>query len=380
VYSVALKMLFGDRGKYLGLVFGVAFTTLLINQQLSIFIGLLNRAGSTVADAPEVDVWVMDPGVKTVDVVFPLRDSELPRVRGVPGVAWAVPFFKGAGTVRTSKGTVEGTVIYGVDDVSLIGVPQRTLLGDVADLRMPDAVAVDPDGYRRIWPGEPLELGRIIELNDRRAVVVAVVDSAPSFINLPIVYTRYSLAMAFTNNGRNQLSFVMAKVEPNVDPEAVAADITRRTGLKASRREAFRWEQIRFIIGNTGIPVSFGTVVTLGVVVGLAVTGLLANLFVLDNLRQFAALKAIGVKNSKLIGMVMLQTGTAGVVGWALGLFAAAAFFHFAGANNPTFRGFYLPWYVAIGSGGLAAMIIIASTAASLRRVLFLDPAIVFRG
>ena len=88
MFSIALKMLFHDRAKYLGLVLGVAFSTLLINQQLGIFIGLITRAGAVIVDVPQADVWVMDPGVKNLDTIFPLRDTELGRVRGVPGVAW----------------------------------------------------------------------------------------------------------------------------------------------------------------------------------------------------------------------------------------------------------------------------------------------------
>ena len=44
--SVALKMLLGDSAKYLALVFGVAFATLLMSQQVSIFIGLMTRTAN----------------------------------------------------------------------------------------------------------------------------------------------------------------------------------------------------------------------------------------------------------------------------------------------------------------------------------------------
>ncbi len=64
MFLIALKMLFHDRAKYLGLVIGVAFSTLLINQQMGIFLGLLSRAGAIITDIPEADIWVMDPGVK----------------------------------------------------------------------------------------------------------------------------------------------------------------------------------------------------------------------------------------------------------------------------------------------------------------------------
>jgi len=61
MFSIAMKMLFHDRAKFVGLVLGVAFSTLLINQQLGIFIGLISRAGAVVVDVPEADIWVMDP-------------------------------------------------------------------------------------------------------------------------------------------------------------------------------------------------------------------------------------------------------------------------------------------------------------------------------
>jgi putative ABC transport system permease protein len=42
-------------------------------------------------------------------------------------------------------------------------------------------------------------------------------------------------------------------------------------------------------------------------------------------------------------------------------------------------RGFNLPWWIAAGDAGLTLIIMLAATFASLRRVLVLDPAIVFR-
>jgi len=36
MYAIALKMLIGDRGKYLGIIMGLTFASLLITQQSSI--------------------------------------------------------------------------------------------------------------------------------------------------------------------------------------------------------------------------------------------------------------------------------------------------------------------------------------------------------
>jgi putative ABC transport system permease protein len=141
----------------------------------------------------------------------------------------------------------------------------------------------------------------------------------------------------------------------------------------------FRAKAIQYVIDNTGIPVSFGTVIALGILVGVCVVGLMFNLFVLENLRHFAVLKAIGTRNSRLIAMVFLQASVVGFIGYSVGIFGAACFFEFAG-RNPNFAGFFLPPWIGLVSGGVAAGIIGLSSLVALRRLLFVDPAIVFRG
>lgn len=379
MFLIALKMLFHDRAKYLGLVIGVAFSTLLINQQMGIFLGLLSRAGAIITDIPEADIWVMDPGVKNLDTVFPLRDTELGRIRGVPGVKWAVPLFKAVATVRTATGDLESAVLIGVDDSSLVGLPARVVMGDIEELRRPDAVAVGEDGFGKVWRGETISLGKTVELNDRRAVVVAIVKDSPKFTSSITFFTRYSQALQYTNNGRNQMSFVLAKSEEGKTADEVAQSIHERTGLQSLTASEFRDKAIQYVIDNTGIPVSFGTVIALGVLVGVCVVGLMFNLFVLENLRHFAVLKAIGTRNGKLILMVMLQASVVGFVGFSLGLFGAAFFFESAGRNS-NFAGFYLPWQIGVISGVVAAAIICLASLVALRRLLFVDPAVVFRG
>ncbi len=379
MFRVALKMLFHDRAKYLGLVLGIAFSILLINQQLGIFLGLLARAGAVVDDIPAADIWVMDPGVKNLDTIFPLRDTELGRVRGVSGVLWAVPLFKSAAIVRTENGQLESALILGADDNSLIGVPNNFVLGSLEDLRTPDAVALGVDGYSKVWPNEPIELGKTVELNDRRAVLVAIVKDSPKFTSAITFYTRYSQALRYTNNGRNQLSFILARSSQGTPPEQVAERISAETGLLAITSSEFRRRAIQYVVQNTGIPVSFGTVIGLGIIVGVSVVGLMFNLFVLENLRHFAVLKAIGVSNLRLLGMVFLQASIVGFVGYGFGLGSAAMFFQFAG-QDPNFAGFYLPWQVGVGSGLVAVMIITVAAIAAIRRVLVVEPAVVFRG
>lgn len=372
-------MLLGDRVKYFGLVFGVAFATLLVVQQSSIFVGLLGRAGAQVRDVQEADLWVMDPAVETVDEAKPLRDTVLARVRGVQGVAWAVPLFKGGAVLRTRDGRQIGAQVLGVDDATLIGAPIAMRLGRREALRDPDAILLDVDGYSRLFPDQAPTLGAEIELNDRRAIVRGIVEASASFNSTPLVVTRYSQAVQFTNNGRNVLSFVIARAAPGLEPTEVAARITSATGLKALTRAEFEQVSRRYTIDNTGIPVSIGTTVVLGFIVGIAIVALTFSIFIAENTRQYGALKAMGVSNTRLIGMVAIQAGLVGLIGYLIGMGVAGAFFLAAARGIPAFRGFYLPWEVAALMAVIVIVIMAIASVLSLRRVLTIDPAIVFR-
>ncbi len=378
--SVALKMLLGDRTKLFGLIIGVAFATLLITQQGGLFVGLMMRSQNLIADAQEVDIWIMDPSTEYLDLSRPMRDGELFKVRSVPGVAWAVPLFKGSTPVKTADGRMRNAMLLGVDDTTLIGVTQRFIIGSVDDLRRPDAIAIDRYGFSQLWPGEPLVLGKTLELNDRRAVVTAITDAAAAFSAQVIIYTRYNQSLNYLSTGRNQLSFIQARAAPDQDPRSVAERITARTGLRAYAADDFASRTISYYLRNTGIPINFATTIILGLIVGAAIVGLIFNTFISDNLRQFAGLKALGATNGRIIAMVLVQVGFVGIIGIAIGTGLAAAFFEFACTPTSALRGFVLPWWIAAATGALMALVILLATVASLRRVLIVDPALVLRG
>ena len=97
---IALRILTGDTAKYVGLIGGVAFAVMLMAQQGSIFVGLMLRTAAQVIDVVDADLWVMDPRVIYVEEIEALPESALWRVRGVAGVDWATPFFKGLAVAR----------------------------------------------------------------------------------------------------------------------------------------------------------------------------------------------------------------------------------------------------------------------------------------
>lgn len=379
--SVALKMLLGDSAKYLALVFGVAFASLLMSQQVSIFVGLMTRTANQVLDIREADIWVMDPRVRYVDEVEPIPDDSLGRVRSVDGVEWAAPLYKGLAIFRTRDGLINQVSLVGVDDETLIGAPREWLKGDLESLRTPGGIVFDKEGASLIWPdADPLDkVGVEAEINDRRVVVTGIADASPPFITFPIAYVRYSEAMALTPPQRNKLSFVLVRARDGEDPKALAERISAQTGLQALTWDQFAWRSVQYYLTRTGIPVNFGITVMLGFIVGAAVTAQTFYLFVIENLRQFGALKAIGATNRQITGMVLLQAGVVGLMGYGLGMGGSGLFFTLV-RGGAALEDFYMPWQVLVGTGVVVFVIILVSVLGSLLKVFRVDPAIVFRG
>ncbi len=375
---IAWKMLTGDRAKYLGTVFGVAFGVLLIAQQTSIFVGLMRRTAHSVIDVRDASVWVMDPQLQNADEIKPLSDSDLGRVRGVSGVEWAVRLYKGLARAKVEDGRFRQVVLMGLDDTTLVGAPVKMLEGSLANLQRPDAIIVDKAGYEYLWGSEPVRLGRTLEMNDRRAILVGICEAVAPFQTFPIVYTRYSQALGFVARERKVMSFVLARPQPDVTPDQLCVSIHKQTGLMAKTRTQFLWFIVGYYMRSTGIPVNFGITIALGFIVGTAIAGQTFYLFTLENLKQFGALKAMGVSNARITGMVLLQATIVGLIGYGLGIGMTAAFFE--GTRNVTaLSGFYLPWQVAAGAAGAVGLIIVLASFLSLRRVLMLEPAVVFR-
>src|ERR1700730_11730097 len=135
----ALKMLMGDRAKYLGLVFGITFTSFLVTFAASYFCGFMTRGFALIAENPQADVWVMDPAVTSVEQTTNMVASALDRVRSVEGVAFAVPLALGTAEARFPNGRVQSFQVIGVDDATLSGVPALEDGALPSILRAPDA-------------------------------------------------------------------------------------------------------------------------------------------------------------------------------------------------------------------------------------------------
>ncbi|MEA2736455.1 MAG: putative transport system permease protein [Humisphaera sp.] len=377
---IALKMLVGDRLKYISLVAGIAFAALLVTQQSSIFTGFARQMSAWIRDTNVADLWVMDEQVEFVDDFKPMAETKLQRIRSVDGVQWAVPLYKNYLRTRLPDGTAVQTRIVGLDDATLTGAPE-IVEGRVEDLRRDRAVMINIRHASTLLAlkrdgNKPLKIGDRISINDNEAIVVGFYRATREFFWDPVIYTTYTKALNWAPRERKQLGFILVKAQENQDLTQLAERIKSQTGLVGYTGDQFANKTMTDLLSRTGILINFGITIALGFVIGVLVAGQTFFNFVLDNLRHFAALKAMGLRNLAIIRMVLLQLLTVGLIGYGIGLGGAVitgAIFSRVGLA------FEMPWQIPVLGAVAILGCCLGAGIISLVRVMRMEPGIVFR-
>lgn len=374
---IALKMLVGNKGALIGVIFGVFLATLLISQQSAIFLGLISRSYRMVSDVPIANIWVTDPSTESDQKVRTMPRDYVNVVRGVPGVEWAIPLNITHLPLVTPSGTFDLCEIYGIDDASLIGGPTEMVEGSVSDLRRADGIIVDiysageslartlPDGTKI-----PLKVGDALEINSRKTVVVGICQTTRGFYPEPIIFTTYSKFVQLNPSASNRVGFILTKTLKDADSNAVIKRIDSLYGLHALTREQFKARIVKSFL-ETGILINFALSVVLAFVVGLSIAGQTFYMMTEHNLTYYALVKALGATKKMILLMITLQVLLVGAIGFLLGI---AATLLWGMAIKNTTLAFYFPWQLLVSTGLIVLVICLFTAIVSIRKVFLIDP------
>lgn len=376
--AMAIKMLIGNKASCLGVIFGIFLATLLISQQSAIFLGLISRSYRIADDIPYPNVWVIDPVTESDHKARGLPDGYIDIVRSIDQIQWAVPINVIDTPLVTRSGIFHIGQLYGIDDVSLIGVPSLIVEGNVRDLRHEGGVIIDdysanvllaqklPNGKM-----EPLRVGDSLEINSRRAEIVAICKIKQGFYPQPILFTSFKNFRYFTGMGSGSIQFIAARTAPG-DVDQVVKKLNSYSFLNGLSRDDFKWRIAKSFL-QTGILINFGLSVALGIIIGFSISGQIFYIMTLQNLPYFALIKAIGGNENLISKMIVVQVFLVGIIGFLLG--TGATILWGIMIENTTLA-FLFPWQLLAFSFLIVMIICLFTAGLSLRKIFGTDPKI----
>lgn len=362
---LAYRQLLARRGRSIAGVAGIAAALLLVLALNAIFAGMQQRLTAYIQRSG-ADVIVAQQGVETMH----MTESAIPErvvaaIRAVPGVVQARPILYVPTMIERGD---DRALVYLIGDDGG-GAPiavtrgRRPADGEV----LLDSVAA---GKLHVGPGGTV---RLVGQDFR---VAGELDGLASVTNSVAFVPRADLSRLLGLEG--VVSYVFVTGHKEIAPEDLAARIQREVrGVTASTRRAFVRSERR-VVGDMTTDIVRGMTLV-GFTVGVAVAALVAYASTIAQLRDYAVLRALGLRLRRAVALVLGQVGALVLAGFATALALALLL-----AATSTRLASTLVLVVRPGDVARAFLIagFVATAAATLPiiRVVRVDPASVFRG
>ena len=372
--SIARSMLLFDWRRYLAAVLAVTFSGLLVIVQLALLLGMFSTV-SVVIDRSNADLWIGYRNTQSVDLGRPIAREADARAWAHHGVERTERYASVYGDLRRDDGVPVSVIINGIDTspsalafAKLLSPAQRALL------RSPDAILIDAADTHKLGAFT----GAIVEINGKRASIVGVVEGLRAIGGVNVIAS-FATARTLAPEAANLPSFYLVRLKPGFAAERVAQEIADsarvpRYSVWAAKDFSVRSQTYWLLESGAGIGSGFASLLAL--LVGLVITSQTLSAAILASIKEFAALRALGVSRGALRAVVIEQAAWVGLTGLALTalLTGVAAWLGHMGRIAMSY-----PWWMLLGSATALMGIAVLSGLLALRPLLQAEPASLLR-
>lgn len=369
---LALRNLNHDRFRFLVTIVGIAFAVFLMIFQGSLLVGFL-RSSSKPIDLTDADLWIAARGIEAFEFAPPLPDRFYDMVTGVEGVEAVHRVTVGFTFYLKPSGMQQSVLMVGAEP----GIGRQFPIPYVDARRRsvaPDAVLVDRSNASALHlDGVPAS----VEISARRAQVVEIIDGFGSFFGTPFVFAGYADAVRYLRWPGDSTVFLTVRVEPGFDVGVVQSALQARLPeVDVRTRDEFSRRVRAFWVRKTGAGGAILMVAVLGFLVGLVIVSQNIYATTMENLEEFATLKAIGASPWYIRKVVLTQALVCGSIGSALGF---AALLPLLDPIRQTISWIATPWWLPVGMIVVGLVMCVLASVASIRKALAVEPGRVFR-
>ncbi len=371
---LARRNLFHDKVRLAVTLTGIAFSVVLMVVESGLFQGF-STSTSSVIDHSGADLWIAAKNTVYVDQAATFNERKYYQVLATPGVAQAEKYIVRWTVWKEPSGRNESVQIVGIHPDVPMGLPWNLVAGDVQQLKQPDSVIIDEIYKQKLSANA---IGDHFEIRNYRAKVVGFTNGIRAFTTAPYVFTTFKNAQDFTGIGEDQTNFVLVKAAPGVSIPALKAELQARLPENDVRTTAeFSGMTRHYWMFTTGAGVAVLMAAALGLIVGIAVVAQTIYATTMDHIREYGTLKAMGAPNSYVFGVIMTQAAIAAVIGYAIGM--VVSIFVVRGGSMGG-AAIVLNWQTVVMMFFLTLGMCLSAAIVSVKKLMTLDPAMVFKG
>lgn len=372
ILRLALQNLLHDRIRFAATLVGLVFSTSLVTIQLGLYTSS-ERMITTLIDRSQADLWIVPLETRSFENGATLPGRERHLALSTPGIAAATEVVVSFAEWRKPSGGVVPVVLVGAEPGNGGPALWNVAEGSIAAVATPDAVAVDRTYLADLGVGG---LGDEAEIFALKARVAAVTRGIRSFTTLPYVFASLAGARGYLGLDRHRATYVLLRLAPGADADAVRAALTPRLRqAEAITTAEFRRRTIGHWLFGTGAGAALIAGAALGVLVGAVVVGQSLYAGTRDHLSEFATLRALGSSAGYIHRVILAQALLCAAIGCALGAFVGLLVVQL---SAETAMPVVVTPRVALIILGVTFVMCCAGAISAIVKIMHLDPATVF--
>jgi putative ABC transport system permease protein len=354
-------------------IIGVGFAVLLMMVQSGLLIGFAATTSSLI-DHAQADLWIVPRGAKDVDQAGQMLERQKYLLLGIPGVESVDSLVVRFTEWKRPDGGTESVIIVGIDPVRPAIRPWKFTAGATEDLGAANAIIIDELYSQKLGVSR---LGETVEIMNHRARVVGITSRIRTFTQSPYVFTSLKNAKMLTGLSGEQTTYLLVRAKAGIDKtrlRSVVQSTLPWSDVWTSR--GFSWQTRIYWLVTTGAGTALLIAAILGVIVGLVIVSQTLYSATVERIEEYATIRAMGASDSYLKAIILRQSLLSGTAGYVIGTSVAVLVVWLAERSSAAPS---LPFWLLLLLGAVTLAMCAGASLISIRRVLHVDAASVFR-
>ncbi|WP_406629832.1 ABC transporter permease [Ornithobacterium rhinotracheale] len=320
MFKTAYKFIRFDRAKSIGIITGIVISIFLIGQQLGtlgylsgLMSGIVRNSNTQIAK-----IWVVDRRVNNANALNTINYSLVNELKSIPGVQETYPTLVANAEAKFAAGNVAPVTLLGSSAPAFIlGPPQHLILkGNLQDLMQSGSVSADYFDKKNYK--QPVELGEMLEINGKQAIINLETKSAQGF-GASFMFTSLENARYFSDSPSQNISAVLVQPKAGTVTDSLVKAINSHfSSVKAWKATDLQESSVSVILKESSMGISFGSLIGFAVISGFFIIGLLLYSSAFDRIKDYGTLKAIGANNRYVSKLIICQAIIYAFIGFSI--------------------------------------------------------------